>query len=938
MNNDMSVLVQNVRSLNANFEELEIIAMNKSPSVICIQETWQFRGNPLIKGYQTPLLILRGNNKRGGGVGCWVKDNIIFEELSVKNYYVEEFFECAAIKVGKHGILNFYRIPNTPINVTLQSIAKFKQECDKMKLIPIIAGDCNINFSDGTKSKGLKKILADLDLKQIVRSTTREIGGKLNIIDHCYVPIFVRTKHSIILNNLSDHNGILVKLKGNPINKKSAPTPTVSGFSYTPEKIAPIKQCLLNQNWNEWSQKNCETMAKDLNNLIESEVHKNCKIKFKLKKGDFWFNNKLKNLRIKCIKSHKLAKRTKSLVDWEIYNHYKKKYKKMVKEEKSQFYADKLKNCDSPRKKWNILKEISHIAVNKQPPPNTLTHNGHSASSPTDVANLFNDFYSKIAADLDKKLPQAKPSFKPTFPRTTSKFSLETLTNYDVLLAIEALKPKKSFSEDCISNKLIKCLKYELLTPLKILFEKCLASCTFPEIWKNSKIIPLYKKGPKQDPGNYRPISLLPVISKVFEKCLCKKIYEYFESNKLFSKNQHGFRAGRSTTTALTDFLSSISTKKPYCAVMIDFSKAFDTIQPRKMADKLRNYGFSPELCKLILNYLTNRKQFVYLDGTKSNKIKAAEIGTPQGSCLSPLLFLIYINCFHPKAKFLLFADDTAIIFYGKDRAELELNIRNGLDYCDQYFKHNRLSINVKKTFFLCNIDINCPKINNQEIVKINNTNQFKYLGVEISGFPKMSNHISSVVNKLQKGLIALHRIKKSTTFTCRKEVYYAFFHSHINYALATWGPLLSKADLQTLQTAQKKAIRLVFGKRLVHTSNLFKEAKILKIQDCIKLNCIVEGFNGLILKKHDVYTDSCYKKGGNLRSKEDWMSEKSIFKLFCEETNAATKNNLFEKVKSLKGIKLPSSNCIKNRFLKQTLESYTFICRTANCYVCNRA
>ncbi len=157
----------------------------------------------------------------------------------------------------------------------------------------------------------------------------------------------------------------------------------------------------------------------------------------------------------------------------------------------------------------------------------------------------------------------------------------------------------------------------------------------------------------------------------------------------------------------------------------------------------------------------------------------------------------------------------------------------------------------------MSNINIECPKINNQEIVEINNTNHFKYLGVEISGFPKITNHISGILNKLQKGLIALHRIKKSANFNCRKEVYFAFFHSHITYAIATWGPLMTKTDVQSLQTAPKKAIRLIFGKKLVHTSNLFKEAKILKIQDCVKLNCIIEGFNGLILQKHDVYTDS---------------------------------------------------------------------------------
>ena len=371
---------------------------------------------------------------------------------------------------------------------------------------------------------------------------------------------------------------------------------------------------------------------------------------------------------------------------------------------------------------------------------------------------------------------------------------------------------------------------------------------------------------------------------------------------------------------------------------MVDFSKAFDTIQPSLLLKKLRKYGFEENIVQLIKSYLSNRKQYVFLDGIKSKKINSPSIGTPQGSCISPLLYLIYINCFNPDTKFLLFADDTAIIFYGESIAELENNIRKGLNYCEEYFLENRLTINTKKTYYLTNANIQPPKINEQEIIPINEENHFKYLGIELAGFPKFSNHTNHLINKLQAGIITLEKLKSTVTFECLREVYFAFIQSYILYSLSTWGTLANKQDMNSIFTMQKKAIRIVFKKRRkVHTSNLFKEGQILKLNDLLKLSQTMEGYNGLIKKSHDVYLENCKIRGGHLRNKNNWISVLTIFDKYCIATNEGVQENLFEKILLPKnrGLILPSRQCVRNRFKEKIFPTYVFNCTTPNCYVC---
>ena len=283
----------------------------------------------------------------------------------------------------------------------------------------------------------------------------------------------------------------------------------------------------------------------------------------------------------------------------------------------------------------------------------------------------------------------------------------------------------------------------------------------FPDLCKMAKVIPIFKKDDPLDCVNYRPISLLPIFSKIFEKIIYSRMYEFLESNKLIYNRQFGFRANHSTNHALismTESIKSFLDSGDFVAgIFIDLEKAFDTVNHQILCNKLNYYGFRGKINDLIKSFLTNRKQFVSVNGYDSSQLEI-KCGVPQGSTLGPLLFLVYINDLRFSLRYATpshFADDTSIIYASKILKTIETNLNYDLKCVTEWLRSNRLALNVSKTKLLFfrsknkNLPLNISiKIQGKRIIP---SSHVKYLGIFVDEYLSWNCYVKELSNKLSR-------------------------------------------------------------------------------------------------------------------------------------------------------------------------------------------
>ena len=243
-----------------------------------------------------------------------------------------------------------------------------------------------------------------------------------------------------------------------------------------------------------------------------------------------------------------------------------------------------------------------------------------------------------------------------------------------------------------------------LASCLERLFHRCIIKSYFPDALKIAKVVPLHKEGDKHEPTNYRPISLLPTIGKIFEKLIYNSLVQFLDRYHILSEKQFGFRNKRSTVDAIATLVETIrqlwtNRTNVSCCTFLDLKKAFDTVDNKLLLQKCFCYGFRKETYKLNESFLKNREQYIQI-GTKKSSLKLVETGVPQGSILGPILFLIYINDIKSMQKetdLILYADDTAII-RGSRNIELLNNHQLALNDTNDWITENKLVLNANKT------------------------------------------------------------------------------------------------------------------------------------------------------------------------------------------------------------------------------------------------
>ena len=418
-----------------------------------------------------------------------------------------------------------------------------------------------------------------------------------------------------------------------------------------------------------------------------------------------------------------------------------------------------------------------------------------------------------------------------------------------------SLKPKVSSGTDLISNKLLKEIAPIIITPLHYLLNLSLETGFIPKELKIAKVVPVFKDGDCHLFNNFCPISLLNSVSKLLEKVVARQLIGFLNAHDIIYKHQYGFRANHNTSQPVIQFTEKIykalnqTPSAKTLSIFIDLKKAFDTVDHQILLRKLEFYGVRKNAQNWFLNYLTEREQYVSINGVNSEKSKIV-CGVPQGSVLGPLLFLLFINDLPNATDFftLLFADDTTFQLSGPDIDFLIERANSELQKASVWFKCNKLTLNVKKTKFMLfseknqKIDLTNKKlyIGEQTIEQIGSNckeKYFKFVGHVLDDQLLWDGHIEHICKKLASSNFALNSSKNFLPLKIRKNIYYSLFDSHLNYANLLWGCANNK-QLKKIETLQKKCVRNVANvSYTAHTEPIFKRLGILNLHDKIIFN-----------------------------------------------------------------------------------------------------
>ena len=660
----------------------------------------------------------------------------------------------------------------------------------------------------------------------------------------------------------------------------------------------------------------------------------------------------------------------KSSNDIDSYNIKKSNFKaferivtRNINEAKRSYYHETFKHFQNDIKNtWKTINDTLGRHKKESKMPNSMVYKNDTISDPIEIANAFNDYFINVGTNItlsnnDSNTFNQKAYQKYLHTPSDTQCKFVRITEMDVLQLINKMDNKSSSGHDGISNRILKSIKNIICKPIALIINQMIETGVFPTSLKIAKTIPLYKKGDPHMPSNYRPISLLPTISKIFERVIYNQLYDHFIKNNLLSEQQYGFRANHSTELAairLVDHINHEMDKNHTpCSIYIDLSKAFDTLDFEILLFKLRFYGVTDTAFELMKNYLSDRKQYVKYNVHESD-VMAIKTGVPQGSILGPLLFSICINdlvTVSNKLNFLMYADDTTIYFNLEDfsRDDVVNCVSIELNKVNNWLHENKLSLNVEKTkcmiFHRHQKKIEPMSFSINE-VQIDNVSSFKFLGIMLNEHLTWKAHANMITIKLSKVVGIINKLKYVYPESALMTLYTSLFLSHINYGLLLWGTDIAKAFL-----LQKKMIRFITGSEYrAHSEPLFKASELLTIPDLFNLKLLKfyyklsyqflpKYFNGYldVIRADVPYNYTLRQAARPLirlpRVRHVFAQSTVLYQLIKLINETHNKNpKILEKIDQ-------KSHTLQGFSFNVTqiyLQNYNFECSLQNCFICN--
>ena len=419
-------------------------------------------------------------------------------------------------------------------------------------------------------------------------------------------------------------------------------------------------------------------------------------------RGSPWITSELKKqmhdrdiLKLRAIRS-------KNPNDWVHFKRQRNKVNSATRLAKQVYYQNMLnEHKGDSRKTWQIINELSSRNF-VETSVKQLNVNEQSVTAPAEIAHEFNRYFATIGPKLASDIPSSDGNSYLNYLTSTDKeFQFRPTSTNEVFSLLNKLKKSKAVGLDKISSRLIRECADLICKPLCYIFNQSLNVGMFPDDWKCARVTPLFKQGERDDLNKYRPISVIPVIAKVFERIVYNQLYAYLTKHNVICKCQSGFRSIHSTITALlgaTDtWAYNIDRGKINAVVFLDLKKAFDTVNHEILLSKLNNYGIHGISYNWFKSYLDNRTQKCSINGSLS-KTCSLSCGVPQGTILGPLLFLLYINdlpnCLTNCVPW-MYADDTHLTYAGDNTGDIESSLNHDLENVKKWLIANKLTLNM---------------------------------------------------------------------------------------------------------------------------------------------------------------------------------------------------------------------------------------------------
>ena len=536
-------------------------------------------------------------------------------------------------------------------------------------------------------------------------------------------------------------------------------------------------------------------------------------------------------------KLYKVMKLKQCTVSEIQYKKLRNRLANVLKTAERNYYKNKLEtNKNNLRKVWDTL----NLVINKKIRTkrcSTFKYEDSEIDNEEKIAQLFNKYFINVPRNLYKSIPPKTMDPSSCIKSNDSTMYLTPCNANEILNILIDMK-NSSAGHDGIDAKTAKFVALELLQSLTHVCNLSLSRGEFPNGMKLARVVPIHKKGNKDQFSNYRPISILPVFSKILERLMYNRIIQFIDTFSILHDDQFGFRKSRSTSMALNvlvdKYHQAVQKKQYMVGLFIDLSRAFDTLSHDILLSKLYKYGIRGPAWDWLQCYLSNRKQFVSYGSGKSDT-ENIEIGVPQGSILGPLLFLLYINdlCnISHKVSFIQFADDTSIYCTGSSLANVCSTIETEMVLICDWLNNNKLSLNVSKTNYMImtpsakdvDADISIT-LNGLNIERVSET---KFLGVILDSKLTFKSHIDYISNKIAKCIGIISRAKYILATDSLRTLYMALVQPYLLYCIEIWGHTF-ESYTKKLFLMQKRLVRIItHSKYDEHTVPLFKSLKIL--------------------------------------------------------------------------------------------------------------